>query len=286
MTKRDAFLRYTFIIKKLRNFKQATYDEINLYLYNEFGLLDEPLKISKRTLQRDLNEIRSLFGIDIQCNSDYQYYIEEDCQTDYNTRMLEAFDVFNSLSIGQPLSPYLIAENHCPAGTEHLFGILNAIRNRLVIRYDYQKYYEESPHERTVHPLGMKEFRGRWYLVARNADDKKIRVFGVDRISNLQVTSKTFNYPKDFNLSDYYKDAFGATRPDNQEPEEIIISFNPFQGKYIKTFPLHRSQKILIDNTDELRISLNLLITHDLRMELRMYGDSVTVIRPVGLQDR
>jgi predicted DNA-binding transcriptional regulator YafY len=196
--------------------------------------LDEPLTISKRTLQRDLHEIRSLFGIDIRCNTEYQYYIEEDGQSDYNTRMLEAFDVFNSMRLGQPLSPYLITENHCPAGTEHLFGILNAIRNRLVIRYEYQKYYEESPHERTVHPLGMKEFRGRWYLVAKNVSDRKIRVFGVDRISKLEVTTKTFTYPEDFKLADYYKDAFGATRPDDLEPVEIILSFVPFQGKYIK----------------------------------------------------
>jgi transcriptional antiterminator len=94
MTKRDSFLRYTFIIKKLRNSTHATFDELNQYLYNEFGLLDEPLKISKRTLQRDLNEIRSLFGIDIRCNAAYQYYIEEDGQSDYNTRMLEAFGGF------------------------------------------------------------------------------------------------------------------------------------------------------------------------------------------------
>jgi len=283
MNKRDAFLRYTFIIKKLRNFKLATFDEINQYFYNEFGLLDEPVKISKRTLQRDLNEIRSLFGINIKCNSLYQYYIEEDGQSDFNNRMLEAFDVFNSLSIGQPLSPYLITENHCPAGTEHLFGILHAIRNRLIIGYSYQKYYEESPHERTVHPLGMKEFRGRWYLVARNADDKKIRVFGIDRISNLVITTKTFAYPKDFNLTDYYKDSFGATRPDEQQPVEIILSFEPFQGKYIKTFPLHHSQQILTDTDDELRIRIKVYITYELKMELRSFGDSVTIIQPEDL---
>jgi hypothetical protein len=68
MTKRDSLLRYTFIIKNLRNSTHTTFAEINQYLYNELGLLDEPLKISKRTLQGDLNEIRSLFGIDIRCN--------------------------------------------------------------------------------------------------------------------------------------------------------------------------------------------------------------------------
>jgi len=139
-----------------------------------------------------------------------------------------------------------------------------------------------GPTARTVHPLGMKEFRGQWYLVARSVSDRKIKVFGVDRISSLEVTTKTFTYPEDFKLADYYKDAFGAARPDNQEPEEVILSFQPFQGKYIKTFPMHHSQRILADTAEEVRISLRVMITYDLKMELRMYGDTVQVIRPEG----
>ena len=34
---------------------------------------------------------------------------------------------------------------------------------------------------------------------------------------------------------------------------------------------------------DELRISLRVMITYDFKMELRMYGDSVKVVRPEGL---
>jgi hypothetical protein len=45
---------------------------------------------------------------------------------------------------------------------------------------------------------------------------------------------------------------------------------------------MHHSQQILIDSVDELRISLRLLITHDLKMEIRMYGNSVKVIQPEG----
>jgi predicted DNA-binding transcriptional regulator YafY len=283
MSTRTSFLRYTFIIKKLQNFGKATFEEINRCLYDEFDLLDEPVQISQRTLQRDLIEIRSLFGIEIQCNAQHQYYIEEEGQPEFNTRMLEAFDVFNSLRVGQPLSPYILTENHCPAGTVHLFSLLHAIRNSLTIRFEYQKYYEDAPTSRTVQPLGMKEFRGRWYLVARNVDDKRIRVFGTDRISNLEVTTKKFPYPTDFSLADYYKHSFGVTRPDDQEPEEIILSFSPIEGKYTKAFPLHHSQEILIDSKEEFRIRIRVLITYDLIMELRSYGKTLTVIQPKDL---
>jgi predicted DNA-binding transcriptional regulator YafY len=34
------------------------------------------------------------------------------------------------------------------------------------------------------------------------------------------------------------------------------------------------------DNCEELRISLNLYITHDLKMEILSYGDSVKILAP------
>ena len=69
----------------------------------------------------------------------------------------------------------------------------------------------------------------------------------------------------------------------DEKPEEIILSFDPEQGKYIKSYPLHETQTIINDSDDELRVRLHLYITHDLRMELMSYGDSVTVIAPKRL---
>ena len=72
---------------------------------------------------------------------------------------------------------------------------------------------------------------------------------------------------------------------DEGNPKEIILSFNPSQGKYIKSLPLHETQQILIDNEHELRIQLTLFITHDFVMELLAHGDTVTVIQPQILID-
>lgn len=47
--------------------------------------------------------------------------------------------------------------------------------------------------------------------------------------------------------------------------------------------PLHETQKILIDNEDELQISLTLCLTFDFVMELLSFGDNVKVIKPVRL---
>ena len=283
MSKRDYIIRFLLIIKKLRNSRFATFHEINEYIEREFELLDEPKNISLRTFQRDLGEIRTIFNIDIQCNNSNQYYIEEDENSGFNNRMMEAFDIFNSLSTGQHLAPYVLLEKRCSLGTEYIFGLIHAIKNRLILKITYQKYYEDSITNREVEPYALKEFKGRWYLLSKDNKDDYIKTFALDRIKELEVTKKKYTYPSGMNPNDYFKNCFGIITSDESSLSEIVLSFEPFQGKYIKSYPLHESQRILADNETELRIRLYLYETHDLIMELLSYGDNVTVIEPKSL---
>jgi len=283
MSKRDYLIRFLLIIKKLRNSRFATFEEINEYILREFELIDAPKEISLRTFQRDLNEIRTIFNIDIHCNNSHQYFIEEDEQSGFNNRMMEAFDVFNSLSAGQHLVPYVLLEKRCALGTEYIYGLLHAIKNRLILKIDYQKYYDNIKTKREVEPYALKEFKGRWYLLSKDHEDDYVKTFALDRIQELEISKKKFTYPADMNPNDYFKNCFGIIASDESDPEEIILSFEPFQGKYIKSYPLHESQKILIDNETELRISLCLYETHDLIMELLSFGATMKVIQPNSL---
>ncbi|QQS51097.1 MAG: WYL domain-containing protein [Bacteroidota bacterium] len=286
MSKRDYIIRFLLIIKKLRNSKFATFNEINDYIEREFDIMDSPKNISLRTFQRDLNEIRSIFNIDIHCNNLNQYYIEEDEHSGFNNRMMEAFDIFNSLSTGQQLTPFVLLEKRCSLGTEHIYGLLHAIKNRLVVRMDYQKFYETNQTTREVEPYALKEFKGRWYLLCKDFKDNYTKTFALDRIHGLEITKKKYNYPANLNPNDYFENCYGIITSDDSDPEEIVLSFEPFQGKYIKSYPLHESQKILIDNETELRISLYLYETHDLLMELLSYGANLQVIQPKSLIDK
>ena len=284
MSKREYILRYLSIIKKLRNSKEATFDEINDYLKRESEITGDNLTISKRTFQRDLNDIRSTFKVDIQSNSYHKYFIAYDEQADANNRMLEAFDMFNSLSVTDNLSRYIHFEKRKPFGTEHFHGLLHAIKNLFVIRFAHQKYWEDETTQRTVEPYSLKEFKSRWYLLAKDKKDNKVKSFGLDRIQNLHITNQKFDYPKNFNANDMFKYCFGIINPDDSKPEEIVLSFEPTQGKYIKSFPLHESQEVIEDNENEYRIKLKLHITHDFIMELLSHGESVKVIKPTKLK--
>lgn len=282
MSKRESIARYSLIIKKLRKFP-ATFEKISDYLALESELQEYDFNISKRTFQRDLNDIRSLYNIDIVYDpSKRAYKIDRDEQFG-SERILEAFDTFNALNISNRLSRYIHFEKRRPQGTENLHDLLNAIKNKLQISFSYQKFGQEAPEHSGVEPYALKEFKNRWYVLGNDLKDNKVKSFALDRLSDLKVTKKKFELDNDFDVNEHYKHCFGIICPSDQKPHDVVLSFKPFQGKYIKTLPLHASQEILKDDENELLIKLKLYLTHDFFMELMSLGENVKVIQPASL---
>ncbi len=285
MSKRGYISRYLLIIKKIKAKPYSTFNELQQYIANQIEFLqtqDDALEIgfSQRTLQRDLKEIRNIFGIDIEYSKkDRGYFIADNEAENMNfQRMIEAFDLFNSLNIAQDLKPFIQLEKRKPLGTENLYGILHAIKNKLIIKFNYCKFEDDILVYRTAQPYALKEFKSRWYLLAN--EKEIIKNFALDRLTDLEITKQNFQYPKNFNIDELYQYCFGITNPINKEPEEIILSFNAYQANYIKTLPLHESQEVIMDNEDEVQIKLMLHINHELIMELLSFGDSVKILKP------
>ncbi|MFA9212400.1 MAG: helix-turn-helix transcriptional regulator [Candidatus Methylacidiphilales bacterium] len=292
MSKRGYISRYLLILKKLKVKPYATYEELQAYIDHQFEYLqmqDDGLQIgfSKRTLQRDIKEISNIFGIDIEYSKQEKgYFISQSENENMNfQRMMEAFEIFNSLNMAHDLKPFIHLEKRKPQGTENLYGLLHAIKNKFQIKFTYQKFWEEEPSKRLAEPYALKEFKSRWYIMAKDMKDNHIKSFALDRLTNLEITTLHFQYNTNYNLEQNYRYCFGIISPNEEEPQDIILSFEPFQGKYIKTLPLHETQTVLVDNEDELKIKLKLYLTHDLLMELLSFGDNVKVIEPKTLAD-
>ena len=287
MAKQDYILRYLAIVRKLRLSGEAGFREIADYLLRESEYHDRPLKVSKRTFVRDLNEIRELFGVDIRFNfSRGTYFIEEDHASELNNRLLESLDTINSLKLASDLTRYMFFEKRKARGTHHFHGLLHAIRNRIVLALTHQKFDSEAPRRRLLEPYALKESKGRWYLLAKDRDDRRIKTFGLDRVVDFETTPGRFDYPAGLDVDGMFRHCFGVINPGDDPPKEIILSFEPEQGKYIDSYPLHETQEVLVSTAREFRVKLLLHPTHDLVMEILSYGDRVKVIAPKSLAAR
>lgn len=290
MSKQAYIARYGFILRKLKQHPYSSFEEVQAYVTKQLEFLDaaEGGFFSLRTFQRDVREIRALYGVEIvYSRKEKGYYIAGEAGGSAGFhRMMQAFDLFQALNVAEDLSPYIHFDHGSPQGTEFLQPLLQAIRSRNAVRFRYLKFHEVDHSDRFVDPLAIKEYRNRWYLLARERERGELKTFGLDRMSQLVQAAAVFDYPREYSVAEHFRHSFGIVNPSDTEPEEVILSFTPFQGKYIRTLPLHSSQEIVSDTPDELRVRLHLRITEDFIMELLAQGDQLTVISPTSLRYR
>ncbi|OCB74002.1 WYL domain-containing protein [Flavobacterium crassostreae] len=217
--------------------------------------LGKNFEYSSRTFDRDKKDIFDLFGMLIQYNrKDKVYSIDEEIEDPSVSRMIEAFSIHQALKEGNKLSPSIYLEKRKVTGTHLISGILYAIQNRFLISFTHTKFWDMEISQRSVKPLAIKESEHRWYLIAQDEKDGIVKNFGFDRITDLKISDTTFKAIS-FDVDKKYQHAFGI---ETYEPvQKIILSFTWQQGNYIKSFPLHSSQKVLKDTDEELVIELD-----------------------------
>jgi predicted DNA-binding transcriptional regulator YafY len=285
MAKRDYLSRHIAIINRLRK-SPATLEEITVCVIRDAEENGNQQKFSPRTFQRDIADILAIHKLNIQFDFSAKVYkIEDDGQQELSIRTLEALQMFNALKVSDSLSQYIHFENRKPQGTAYFQPLLQAVKKRLLIQLIYQKFWESKPVERTLEPYALKECKSRWYLVARDPHDGYIKTYGLDRILSIETTRVKFEMKKTIDIEALFKHCFGVINPANGNPQNVVLSFSPEQGKYIKSLPLHTSQNILADNEDELRIELNMHPTLDFVMEILSHGEDVEVISPSALRE-
>jgi predicted DNA-binding transcriptional regulator YafY len=285
MSVQSTLIRYNSIINHLRSSPYATFEELLQMLNDDSNLEFGEKKISLRTFQRDIHVIERLFGVEILCRkSDSTYYIEENTDDARRQRLLESFDILSALKTYDQLGDRVLFESRRPRGAENLHGLLNAIQNNIQVAFVYEKYWDGDISQRTVLPYLLKESDSRWYLLAKDMGDGRVKTFGLDRISGLRILAQTFTLPKDFVPSEVFKHCYGIIGESGKQPKKVVLSFSELQGKYVKSLPLHHSQKTLIDNHDELRIELTVHISEDFVMKLLSYSGVMKVLEPASLQ--
>lgn len=272
------------IIRCVRN-APVTLNEINACLKRESDMHGSDLTVSKRTFQRDVQDILSLYQIEIVYDfSIRKYLIRAQIDESFNARILEAFETLSVLTISRDVSQYLEFETRRAGGLENFHGLLHAIKNHLQLNFSYQSYDQEKPTLRKTNPLLLKEFKGRWYVIAKDLAADKIKTYALDRLSHPEITKKRFTVTSDFDPKSIFRDSFGIIHTvAGSVPQRIVLSFDAWQGKYVKSQPLHFSQIILIDNETEFRIELFVYVAFDLVKELLSYGEGVKVIEPSTL---
>ena len=197
--------------------------------------------------------------------------------------MLDSFAVGNIIGENLQLKDRILVEN-IPSGREHLTTILEAMKENRVVNISYKAFKYDRAFEIPVEPYCVKLFENRWYMLGHNLNRDTIRIYGLDRIESVNLTDRTFKIPKNFSASDFFANYYGIVTGDGIKPERIVIRANADHTPYLKSLPIHHSQRLIEDNGEYADFELFLAPTYDFVLKLLHVGAMIEVIQPATLR--
>ena len=280
MKKHDTLAtRLSLILTKLNNGEKFTVDE----LAREFN-------VSKRTIQRDLNE--RFTNIPLQKEAGF-YFVEA------HFLGKVTFDDINNLatlsgidkmfpSFGKEFVQHLLEKNVSSVyliKTHHFENIKyrlddfkqieEAILNSKVIELVYREQ------QRKVHPYKFANVKGIWYLVA--LQDEVIKTFTFSKISHLQITDTSF--VMNSKILKCIEDE--ETIWFSNSKTEVILKIDASIAQYFKRRKVMAYQKILEEYADgSLLLSTQMTFEDEVLQLTRSMIPYITIVSPMYLQEK
>ena len=244
---------------------------------------------SRRTFNNHREAVEEVFGIRIGCNrSTNRYYIEySDEVSDENAEtawLINTFTVNNMLSLGKERLSGRVSVEDIPSGHKHLTSILDAMTESHEIRIGYQKYTSVKADSYTLRPYAVKEYAKRWYLVAYCLEREAMRVYGLDRITHMEITEAIFDMPKDFDVDALFATSFGIYMTEGKG-QTITFRTSRTEAKYFRDLPVHKSQKEESSDDESVTFSIFVCPDKNLIMEFCKYGSRVEVLSPDRIRE-
>lgn len=206
-------------------------------------------------------------------------------------RVRQSLDIIREVKSEPLMRRIVYVEERVLGGNRQYVPVLiRAINQNRQITFRYHKHeipVGEAPTTeklRTLHPILLREVADSWYVIGYDEPTGKERTFALDRMSNLDISLDLCNVPPVVleNVSELFEHIYGIT--DSSGPvEEILLSFSPLFGRYVKAKPIHQTQEVVRDTDAECVVRLRLAPNRDLLMHLRSYGEHLTVLQPATL---
>ena len=276
------FKQYIWLVNTLRKYRRLTLSELNaLWQEDEVG---DGNPLPRSTFNKYRDGIGDMFGLYIDCDTTYHYFISNPNELEGNQTMqwmLSTLTTGLTLSDSTAIKDSIILEN-VPAGYEFLPVLMQAIRQSRTISMGYQKF-DSEPYTKPVNPYAVRLFRQRWYLVADNGDH--IAVYSLDRMLSATLTKRHFVRPADFSAEAYFAEYFGVT-VDGTPLEHVVVRAYGKMANLLRTLPLHQPQLELESHDDYTDFALDIRPSIDFISELLSKIDGLDVLEPASLKQR
>lgn len=279
--------------------------------------------VTKRTIERDLQELFGLFGI--ACNDKgmpYGWYwmngepadlpgisitdavslnlIEEFLRplvpaamlATLEARFRQARQKLEELAVDNKVARWVekvryVSPTLALIPPEVPAGVLEAVQEGLLsekqIRVQYLKPIESKPAEYLLHPLGIAQRGSVSYLAATAFEYEDVRLYAIHRMVQVEILDEAVRVPTGFTLDQYVED--GALQFGNGETFQLEARINASLAYVLGETPLSRDQTITPENDGLFRMTASVLGSWQLRWWTLSQGSNIEVLAPSHLRN-
>lgn len=281
-------LKYIWVVKTIHRAGRITLKELNEKWRANVDL-SRGEDLPRQTFDRWKSGILDLFGILIDCEQrgGYHYYManpKDLSEGKLRTWLLNTYGTAETLSSNLSIHDRILTEN-IPSSQDHLSTVLEAMKSNNMLHITFKAFTMKEPKRFLVEPYCVKMSAQRWYMLARNTEHKNLRLYSLDRIETVEISNTRFVLPDDFNAKDYFAEFFGIVLDESVPLQTIILRADKYHQNYMRTLPLHPTQREIFACDDYADFELKLRPTYDFYMKLMSFGNMIKVLEPKTLQE-
>ncbi len=170
-------------------------------------------------------------------------------------------------------------------GQRWLDTLYEAIKDEKSLFMTY-KPFDRKASSLIISPYLLKEYDNRWYLYAHNHERQQLRTYGLERILDLKLSIQSYVQSNQFNPDTYFNDIIGVTLEPNKKVQTIVFDVFGTTVSYIKTKPIHHTQKELISDKTKTRFSVEVIPNFEFESLILSFGEAVRIISPKAILNK
>lgn len=279
------FKKYVWLVNTISRAGRITLRKINeKWLRTE---MSEGIEFSRTTFRRHRAEAEEMFGIIIDCDKENRYFIEDTGlfrEDSVQQWMLSTLAVSNIVSEARELHERILLES-IPSESDYLSQMVEAMRENKCVSISYQRYGKKDIKNWLLEPYCIKLFRRRWYLLGRMKDGGFITL-SFDRITEMEVTDKTFVLDPDFDAQTYFSAYYGVMQGGDEPKQRVVLRAFGNERYALRDLPLHSSQKELDSGSDYVDFEVKLHPTSDFLAQILSRGRWLKVLEPKDIASK
>jgi predicted DNA-binding transcriptional regulator YafY len=169
-------------------------------------------------------------------------------------------------------------------GFENFDLLFSACKNKYPLSFVHYSYDKRAFKSVIIHPIMLKEFENRWYLLGYSEGHSSLRTFGFDRIYEPLFLKRKYIDSDTAEVESYCKDIYGVYPIENQPKQKITFLTSIKITNYFEAYPIHSSQKPEKNESGSSFFTINVVPSVELIRLFRSYGKNLEVINPDWLR--